>query len=55
MDNFPSFYSQDLKNVVKKLLVIAPEERPSFNEIGEYIIFDEMDQFKVNFAKLMID
>jgi hypothetical protein len=42
MDNFPNFYSQDLKIFVTKLLAITPEERPSFNEIGEYIIFDEM-------------
>ena len=48
MNNFPRFYSDGLRNFVNFLLVIDPELRPSFNEIGKYEIFeDEIGKYKI--------
>ena len=44
-----------MRKFVNDLLVIDPEKRPSFNEMGEYTIFNEMDQLKAEFDKLMDD
>jgi len=41
MKNFPSFYSEGLRNFVNHLLVIDPNKRPSFHEIGRFEIFND--------------
>jgi len=41
MKNFPSFYSEGLRNFVNYLLVIDPKKRPSFHEIGRFEIFND--------------
>jgi hypothetical protein len=41
MKNFPSVYSEGLKNFVTYLLVIDPKKRPSFHKMSNYQILDD--------------
>lgn len=44
MNNFPIFYNDELKSLVKKLLVFDSDSRPSFAKIAKYNIFDEIGE-----------
>ncbi len=44
MNQFPNFYSFELKSLVKKLLILDSDKRPSFADIAKYEILDEIGE-----------